>query len=58
MGWRGINVDANYINVKRFFGMNTDDLNLNYAIGENEDSFITLYVNQQPSLTTASPEVT
>ena len=33
MGWRGINVDANYVNVNRFFVMNADDFNLNYAIG-------------------------
>ena len=51
------NVDANYDNVKIFFGMNTDDLNLNYAIGEEEDSFITLHINKVPSLTTASQDV-
>ena len=33
-GWKGINVDGNYERVKRFYGMNNEDLNLNYAIGK------------------------
>ena len=31
-GWKGINVDADFHHVKQFFGMNFEDLNLNYAI--------------------------
>ena len=33
MGWKGINVDANYRQLNYFFGMNFEDLNLNYGVG-------------------------
>ena len=44
-GWKGINVDGNPDRVRYFFGMNFNDLNLNYAIGKEEDEFVSIYVN-------------
>ena len=58
MGWKGINVDANYERLKYFFGMNGEDLNLNYAIGEVGEKEVELVVNSKiPSTSTTDSEV-
>ena len=38
--------------------MNNEDLNLNYAVGKNEDQYVKIYINSKyPAGTTASKEV-
>ena len=53
-GWKGINIDGNYERVKFFYGMNVEDISLNYGVGDKPDKFITMFVSTIGSLSTVS----
>lgn len=51
MNWKGINIDANYIQMQCFHSLRLDDLNLNYAVSNEPNSFVEMHINMaRPSV--------
>jgi hypothetical protein len=40
MGWRGIHVNANPLKHSKCFLMRSDEVNLNFAVGEVDGKFV------------------
>lgn len=55
-GWKGINIDGNYERIKYFFGMNEEDLNLNYAMGAGSSAFVEMFIPKSPLASTVLQE--
>lgn len=56
MGWTGINIDASYDRMSRFYMMRKQQNNLNYVVGDS-DIMATLYDLREDSSSTVSNKV-
>jgi hypothetical protein len=55
-GWTGINIDASPTRLSTFFLTRPTDINLNYAIGD-ENLMVTLYDLTEDSSSTINPKI-